>query len=67
VFGHLWGKKEDELSKKEKFDVIILSDLISNHFAHDDLISSCVSCSHPETLIFVSFSHHRPWFGFLFF
>eukprot|EP01080_Neovahlkampfia_damariscottae_P004479 gene4479-7860_t len=61
VFGHLWGKKDDELSKQGKFDVIILSDLIFNHFAHDDLIASCIACSKASTITLVSFSHHRPW------
>eukprot|EP01080_Neovahlkampfia_damariscottae_P004478 gene4478-7859_t len=61
VFGHLWGKKNDELSKKGKFDVIILSDLIFNHFAHEGLAASCLAYSKPNTKIFVAFSHHRPW------
>lgn len=37
-----------------------MSDLISNHFEHENLVKTCKHCSTEETRLFVSFSHHRP-------
>lgn len=37
-----------------------MSDLISNHFEHENLLKTCVNCSTENTKLFVSFSHHRP-------
>jgi nicotinamide N-methyltransferase len=56
VEGLYWGT-----ALTEKYDVIILSDLISNHFEHENLVYSAYTISKPETLLYVGFSHHRPW------
>ncbi|KAG2387428.1 hypothetical protein C9374_001760 [Naegleria lovaniensis] len=62
---HAWGEKLEETfgvgEKKETFDVIILSDLLFNHICHHQLLDSCEYLSHPNTIIYVSYTHHRPW------
>jgi len=60
VRGHTWGEKlEETFGKKgqqEKYDVIILSDLLFNHICHYKLLDSCEYVSHENTIIYVSYT-----------
>ncbi|KAN0037853.1 hypothetical protein ACTA71_000024 [Dictyostelium dimigraforme] len=68
VYGkaHLWGKEPESLFQllenpsTEKYDIIILSDLIFNHAVHDKMLTSCSKCLSDNGVIYVTFSHHRP-------
>ncbi|EKX35010.1 hypothetical protein GUITHDRAFT_80184, partial [Guillardia theta CCMP2712] len=65
VVGHKWGSNTQQLrdlSCGRGFDLIIISDAIFNHYAHNALLRSCseLLCDSPESRILVSFSHHRP-------
>ncbi|KAH3759171.1 nicotinamide nmethyltransferase [Pelomyxa schiedti] len=63
VMGHLWGKAPESLLGPggEKFDVILLSDLIFNHSCHVSMLETCVACLKPQTgKIIVTYSHHVP-------
>jgi len=60
VKGHLWGKNTHLLMESEKFDIIILADLIFNHSQHTALLNTCQQCLKDDGLILVAFSHHRP-------
>eukprot|EP01101_Sappina_pedata_P009840 TRINITY_DN590_c0_g1_i1.p2 TRINITY_DN590_c0_g1~~TRINITY_DN590_c0_g1_i1.p2 ORF type:complete len:252 (-),score=91.23 TRINITY_DN590_c0_g1_i1:65-820(-) len=63
VAGYIWGKELEFLqSADEKFDYILLSDLVFNHSQHQSLIKTCVDCLTQDGKIFVSFTHHRPQF-----
>ncbi|EGC31708.1 hypothetical protein DICPUDRAFT_156398 [Dictyostelium purpureum] len=63
---HLWGKEPEKLFEylenptTEKFDIIILSDLIFNHATQDKMLLTCANCLSDDGIIFVTFSHHRP-------
>ncbi|KYR00464.1 putative methyltransferase [Tieghemostelium lacteum] len=61
---YLWGKDTqpllEYLPKGEKFDIVILSDLIFNHTCHRHLLDSCTSTLADNGIIYVIFSHHRP-------
>jgi len=64
VLGYVWGKDTDTLQKhvdNNKFDAIILSDVICNHREHDEILKCCKESLQLEGKVFVSFSHHRPW------
>ncbi|KAL9651809.1 hypothetical protein ABK040_014454 [Willaertia magna] len=65
VKGHAWGELLEECfgsgKDKQVFDVLILSDLLFNHICHDKLLDSCEYVSHEDTMIYVSYTHHRPW------
>jgi nicotinamide N-methyltransferase len=55
----LWGTTTD---LNEKFDLIILSDLLNNHSAHEAMLETCEIHAHKkDTLMLVSFTHHQPW------
>ncbi|KAG9300701.1 hypothetical protein G9A89_023499 [Geosiphon pyriformis] len=84
VLGHIWGKDPHSLlqpicsssgtttTDEQRFDTIILSDLIFNHSQHTALLrtsSQCLSITaptskthenHSEAQILVFFTHHRP-------
>ncbi|KAL0247185.1 hypothetical protein I308_104220 [Cryptococcus tetragattii IND107] len=80
VDGHVWGQSVDplldHLPKGQKYDLLILSDLVFNHSQHDALIKtveatlassptqlydpSCPSATLTEPSILVFFTHHRP-------
>jgi nicotinamide N-methyltransferase len=67
VAGHVWGKNTEELlglgaSEPQKYDVIILADLIFNHSYQDQLLITCreVLSSSQDAVIWVTFSHHKP-------
>ncbi|RLV84697.1 Protein N-methyltransferase NNT1 [Meyerozyma sp. JA9] len=68
VRGYIWGNdigammfnEENKAAKEdEKFDLIILSDLIFNHNQHHNLLKSCKQLLNASGLIFVVFSPHR--------
>lgn len=63
--GYIWGREVDELlirTKEEKFDLLLLSDLVFNHQAHHDLLKTCKNClsDREGSQILVFFTHHRP-------
>ncbi|ODQ81837.1 hypothetical protein BABINDRAFT_160068 [Babjeviella inositovora NRRL Y-12698] len=64
VKGYIWGNDTAELTSEindEKFDLIILSDLVFNHTEHLKLLQTCKDCLSPDGKLFVVFSPHRPW------
>lgn len=65
VRGFIWGREVYELvalTNGERFDLLILSDLVFNHQAHPDLLRTCVAClsRRPNAQALVFFTHHRP-------
>ncbi|OCB85862.1 hypothetical protein A7U60_g6993 [Sanghuangporus baumii] len=67
VQGYTWGTSVDRLLEvaPEKYDLIILSDLVFNHSQHDALLKACEltlrnnsSDALPTVLVF--YTHHRP-------
>lgn len=65
ALGYIWGNDPQELlnapgQNGEKFDLIIMSDLIFNHSEHSKLIESGRACLKPDGKILVMFSPHRP-------
>jgi nicotinamide N-methyltransferase len=62
AIGHLWGKNFDsvlDLNGGEKFDVLILSDLIFNHTVHRQLLMSVRALMSQAGYALVLFTHHR--------
>eukprot|EP01132_Coremiostelium_polycephalum_P005658 gene5658-7044_t len=63
---HLWGKEPEKLFSlledptSEKYDIIILSDLIFNHVVHEQMLKTCAACLSKDGVVYVSFTHHRP-------
>ncbi|EEB90575.1 hypothetical protein MPER_11195, partial [Moniliophthora perniciosa FA553] len=58
--GYIWGTP---LQFPDKFDLIILSDLIFNHSQHEALLRTCeqaVSPTSTQSQVLVFYSHHRP-------
>ncbi|KAF8506189.1 nicotinamide N-methyltransferase [Hysterangium stoloniferum] len=72
IQGHIWGRTVDDLlrnkskSKPDKFDVILMSDLIFNHSQHVALLQTAESClaeASPSSIypcVLVFYTHHRP-------
>jgi len=63
VEGHLWGKEISKLlaaAGGNRFDVILLADLIFNHISHTALLETCSQCLAVNGEILVAFSHHKP-------
>ncbi|KAG0168434.1 nicotinamide n-methyltransferase [Apophysomyces sp. BC1034] len=65
VEGFVWGtsttKVQQHLPKGQKFDVIILSDLVFNHSQHHALLRTCQELLVPKTgRVYVFYTHHRP-------
>lgn len=74
VRGFIWGQDEtalcyDELSEddlpgevaeNDKFDLVILSDLVFNHTEHRKLLRNCRNCVKKNGTCLVVFSPHRP-------
>ncbi|CDO56561.1 hypothetical protein DV495_002306 [Geotrichum candidum] len=66
VEGYIWGESIADLTKhlpnnEEKFDFVILSDLVFNHTEHHKLLKTSKMAVKPETgRILVVFSPHRP-------
>ncbi|KAG7191704.1 nicotinamide n-methyltransferase [Scheffersomyces spartinae] len=71
VKGYIWGNslgellyndsQKDEISEEDKFDLIILSDLVFNHSEHHKLLSTCRRALRKNGKCIVVFSPHRPW------
>ncbi|KIK63747.1 hypothetical protein GYMLUDRAFT_222048 [Collybiopsis luxurians FD-317 M1] len=78
VQGYIWGHSVEPLlallnappssaSEENKFDLIILSDLIFNHSQHDSLLKTCnlalrtsSSAVGVKPCVWVFYTHHRP-------
>lgn len=66
VLGHTWGKDIDKVLEpiqkrgRDLFDVVIASDIIFNHVCHNELLETCRTCLHPDGVLLVVFTHHRP-------
>jgi len=68
ILGHLWGSDaqplldlvKEEKNKNRKFDIVVLSDLIFNHFVHKELLTSCQNLLEEDGTVWVSFTHHKP-------
>jgi EEF1A N-terminal glycine/lysine methyltransferase len=61
--GFLWGKDMDEVAgadAKHTFDLVLLSDLLFNHSAHEAMLDSIDYFMAPSGRAIVAFSHHRP-------
>ncbi|CED83049.1 Predicted methyltransferase [Phaffia rhodozyma] len=67
VLGHTWGTEVDSLlaclPEGEKFDTLILSDLVFNHTQHKALLKSCAQTSSLTSRLLVFYTHHRPHFA----
>lgn len=68
VKGYIWGNDVGDLlygeegrtvAEEDKFDLIILSDLVFNHNQHHNLLESCRKLLSKKGRIFVVFSPHR--------
>lgn len=56
----LFGAQEDtEITEKDKFDLVILSDLVFNHTEHEKLLKTCQETCKKNGKCFVVFSPHR--------
>lgn len=65
VQGYIWGHDPQPLfdapnQNGEKFDVVIMSDLIFNHSEHEKLIKTAKLTLKPQGRALVVFSPHRP-------
>ncbi|EJD04967.1 uncharacterized protein FOMMEDRAFT_18656 [Fomitiporia mediterranea MF3/22] len=73
VEGYIWGRPVDrllELVAPEKYDLVILSDLVFNHSQHDALLKTCELTLRTDTdtrqpgiavpTVLVFYTHHRP-------
>lgn len=70
AIGFIWGNETNEIvnslksntvSKRDTFDIIILSDVIFNHKEHLQLLKTCKELVTPKTgKILVTFTPHRP-------
>ncbi|KAJ2357253.1 Protein N-terminal and lysine N-methyltransferase efm7 [Coemansia sp. RSA 2618] len=64
VAGHRWGHEIDKiraLNHGEKYDVLILCDLVFNHSEHPGLLRSVIELMAENGRAYVFFTHHRPW------
>lgn len=70
VKGYIWGNNlaevvysdsnRDTIDEEDKFDLIILSDLVFNHTEHHKLLASCRNGLKKGGKCLVAFSPHRP-------
>ena len=62
VAGFIWGGPAAPIldMAPEKFDLILLADLIFNHSEHQNMLKSCKELLAPNGLILTTFSHHVP-------
>ncbi|BFZ58085.1 Protein N-terminal and lysine N-methyltransferase efm7 [Savitreella phatthalungensis] len=63
--GYIWGRDVQELlslAHGDKYDLLILSDLVFNHQAHRDLLKTCRNtlADRADAQALVFFTHHRP-------
>lgn len=75
VQGFIWGQDvrslcydeaeaetlPETVDEKDKFDLVILSDLVFNHTEHGKLLSTCRQSMKKNGVALVVFSPHRPW------
>lgn len=74
VQGYIWGDQfkpliygtdestwKEEIAEEDKFDLIILSDLVFNHTEHLKLLETCRRCLKSTGRCLVVFSPHRAW------
>ncbi|CDO92866.1 unnamed protein product [Kluyveromyces dobzhanskii CBS 2104] len=66
VEGYIWGNSYEPILKhlpegQEKFDLIILSDLVFNHTEHKKLFKTTKDLLKEDGKALVVFSPHRPW------
>ncbi|SCW00610.1 LAFE_0C07998g1_1 [Lachancea fermentati] len=66
VEGYIWGNEFDPIlahlpKKSDKFDLIILSDLVFNHTEHEKLLKTTKELLAENGKALVVFSPHRPW------
>lgn len=72
VQGYIWGNDiiplvygpdstKTTVAEEDKFDLIILSDLVFNHTEHHKLLSTCRKALKSNGQCLVVFSPHRPW------
>ena len=62
VIGFMWGKDPKpliDLNNGEKFDILILSDVIFNHTVHRQLLQSVRDLMKEDGYALVLFTHHR--------
>ncbi|KAK8860635.1 Protein N-terminal and lysine N-methyltransferase efm7 [Tritrichomonas musculus] len=60
--GFMWGKDPSpilSLNNNEKFDILILSDVIFNHTVHRQLIKSVIDLMKEDGFALVLYTHHR--------
>lgn len=68
VKGYIWGnnkltiydKEVTDITEDDKFDLIILLDLVFNHTEHIKLLNDCKQLIKSDGKVFVVFSPHRP-------
>lgn len=74
VFGYIWGKDvrslcyagteegnfPESVKEEDKFDFVILSDLVFNHNQHGELLRTCRQSMKQDATALVVFSPHRP-------
>lgn len=63
VEGYIWGNDVSDLLKANdgnKYDFIIMSDLIFNHSEHEKLVRCCDQVLADDGILFVVFTPHRP-------
>ncbi|RKO88957.1 S-adenosyl-L-methionine-dependent methyltransferase, partial [Blyttiomyces helicus] len=63
VVGFIWGQPVEDLfaalpSPTDRFDLIILADLIFNHTEHANLLKTCAQCLAPGGVVLTTFTHH---------
>eukprot|EP00833_Pecoramyces_ruminatium_P013976 jgi/Orpsp1_1/1188008/evm.model.d7180000061804.1 len=65
VIDHLWGRDVAPilaLNNNEKFDLVLLADVIFNHNQQKQLLMSLYNTLKPKTgVALVYFTHHKPW------
>lgn len=59
IKGYIWGSIPS-FPCDEKFDILIMSDLISKHDEHENLLNCCKIFGSHKSIVYVAFSHHRP-------
>eukprot|EP00760_Papus_ankaliazontas_P009159 PhM_4_TR13976/c0_g1_i2/m.36114 len=60
-----WGthshmKAALEANGGERYDIVILSDVVFNHVCHDQLATTVLECLKPTGVGICTFTHHRP-------
>lgn len=66
VKGYIWGQKQHTLddpiakNESEKYDLILMADLIFNHNQHHQLLQSCRDLLKDDGKCLVTFTHHNP-------